>query len=232
MKLPTKNLINAKLKASLVHFLVSLGIFLSVASWVYFVAYPDFYFTMAGAVQGLTLVFLVDVVLGPILSFMVYNPAKLKKEIISDFAIIGIVQLSALLYGLHTLNQERPAAVIIYPNSTASVIGKRELVDFPELGDLSQYSKLGKLPVALYNPINTTQPYATLETMPTTIQSTDIITRKTLLANTNDAQALHNIESKYGKVYVIGLMAKYNGAYIALDENYAFVAKFGEKPIS
>ncbi|STZ70291.1 Uncharacterised protein [Moraxella caprae] len=50
---------------------------------------------MAGAIQGLTLVFLVDVVLGPLLSFLVYNPAKPKKEIISDFVIIGAVQIAA-----------------------------------------------------------------------------------------------------------------------------------------
>lgn len=235
MKLLTKNLINAKLKASLVHFFVSLGIFLLVASWVYFVAYPDFYFTMAGAVQGLTLVFLVDVVLGPLLSFMVYSPTKPKKEIVSDFAIIGMVQLGALFYGINTLYQEKPSAVILYPNSTASVIGYRELVDFPELGDLSHYGKLGKLPIALFNPNNKTQQaYKQLNPLSDTdiVASTDLITRNTLKNNTEDQKALQAIESKYGKVYVISLMAKYNGAYIAIDQNYEFIAKFGEKPIS
>ncbi|MDI4483285.1 hypothetical protein E6P74_08150 [Moraxella lacunata] len=198
---------------------------------MWFFAYPDFYFTMAGAVQGLTLVFLVDVVLGPLLSFLVYNPAKSKKEIISDFVIIGAVQLGALIYGTYTLYQEKPSAVIVYPNSTASVIGHRELADF-ELGDLSAYGKLGKLPIAIYHPINKDKPYTTLHAMPDVIQSTDIATRKTLAISDDDTQALQDIESKYGKVYIISLMAKYNGAYIALDENYTFVAKFGEKPIS
>lgn len=228
----TKSLIKAKLKAALIHFCLSLGVFLVVASWVYFWAYPSFYFTMAGAIQGLALVFFVDVVLGPLLSFMVYNPAKPKKEIISDFAIIGVVQLGALFYGLYTLYQEKPTAIVVYPESTASVIGARELVDFSELGDLSQYGKLGALPIAMYNPVDKAKPYASLDTVPQVVESTDVATRKTIAMNPDDLSALQEIESKYGKVYVMSLMAKYNGAYIAVNENYQFVAKFGEKPIS
>lgn len=227
----THSLIKAKVKAGLIHFTISLFIFCLMVAWAYFFAYPDIYFTMAGAVQGLALVFFVDAVLGPLLTFLVYNPAKPKKEIISDFVIIGAVQFGALIYGVYTLYQEKPSAVVIYPKSNASVIGYRELADF-ELGDLSAYGKLGKLPVAIYNPSNKTRPYSILSTMPNAILDTDIITRKAISANADDAHALQDIESKYGKVYIIGLMAKYNGAYIALDENYAFVAKFGEKPIS
>ncbi|STZ64359.1 Uncharacterised protein [Moraxella lacunata] len=80
-----------------------------------------------------------------------YNPAKPKKEIISDFVIIGAVQIAALAYGLTTLYKEQPQAVIIYPKAPATVINKREMTDF-ELGELSQYEKLGKLPAAVYTP--------------------------------------------------------------------------------
>lgn len=225
------SLIKSKVKASLAHFGISISIFCIVLAWVYFFAYPDFYFTMAGAVQGLTLVFLVDVVLGPLLSFLVYNPTKSKKEIICDFVIIGLVQLGALIYGTYTLYQEKPSAVIVYPDSTASVIGHRELTDF-QLGDLSWYGKLGKLPIALYNPTDKAKPYTRLDDMPHIVQSTDIVTRQTIANNNDDNVTLKAIEHQYGTVYVLSLMAKYNGAYIAIDKNYQFVAKFGEKPIS
>lgn len=227
-----KSLITAKLKAGFVHFLISFSIFFVVVLWVRFFAYPSVYFSMAGAVQGLVIVFLVDVVLGPLLSFLVYNPAKSKKEMMSDFAIIGVVQFSALIYGIYTLNQEKPIAIIAYPNSSAAVISSRELADFPELSDLSSYGTLAKLPIVMYNPSNKTKPYARLDELSSSIASTDVATRKNIWANADDANALKQIEAKYGKVYVIGVMAKYNGAYIALDKDYRFVAKFGEKPIS
>lgn len=216
-----------------VHFSISLLVFLTVASWVYFWTYPSFYFSMAGAIQGLTLVFLVDVVLGPLLSFLVYNPTKPRKEIISDFVIIGMVQLSALVYGLHTLYQEKPSAVIVYPNSPATVVGHRELADFPQLGGLSKYSTLGTLPVAVYYPTKKGDDYTPLSEAIDILKSTDIATRKSIqMSSPDDINALHDIETKHGKVYVIGLMAKYHGAYIVLDENLQYLTKFGEKPIS
>lgn len=226
----SKELIQAKFKASLIHFLVSLSIFGLVLAWVWFVAYPDVYFSMAGAVQGLTLVFLVDVVLGPLLSFLVYNPKKPKKEIISDFAIIGLVQVCALVYGVNTLYQEHPKAVVVYHKSSATVFNKREL---DELGLIltSEYGQWGRLPVAVYSPnVSKQMPYQTLPNSLNAIQETDKATRLSL--NAEDKATLENLEKTHGKLYVIAVLAKYNGAYFVLDENLQLVAKFGEKPMS
>lgn len=225
----SKELIRSKFKAGLTHFLVCLSIFGLVLAWVWCFAYPDVYFTMAGAVQGLTLVFLVDVVLGPLLSFMVYNPKKPKKEIISDFAIIGLVQLCALVYGVNTLYQEHPKAVVLYPKSSATVFNKREL---EELGEVSipTEGQWGKLPVMTFSPQTKETPYVGLDKSLTTIQETDKITRLSLDAE--DKTTLENLEKTHGKLYVVAVLAKYNGAYFALDEKLQLVAKFGEKPLS
>ncbi|UYZ73676.1 hypothetical protein LP090_02895 [Moraxella bovis] len=226
----TLSLIKTKAKAGITHFTISLLIFCFVVAWVYFFAYPDVYFTMAGAIQGLTLVFLIDVVLGPLLSFLVYNPAKPKKEIISDLVIIGAVQIAALVYGLTTLYKEQPQAVIIYPKSSATVINKREMTDF-ELGELSQYEKLGKLPAAVYTP-DRKHPYQSMLQSLDVIKETDLANRRTLAQNMDDLAVLQSLEKQYGKLYILSVMAKYNGAYFALDEDFNLVAKFGEKPIS
>lgn len=231
MKSLNFSLVQSKVKASLIHLAISLTIFCFVATWVYFFAYPDVYFTMAGAIQGLMLVFLVDVVLGPILSFLVYNPNKTKKEIISDFAIIGIVQITALIYGLTTLYKEQPQILIIYPNSSATVISKRELEDFPKLTSLNNYSTLGKLPVTVYTP-TFDHPYQTLSESLNIIKDTDKANRHTLSQKTDDLDTLQKLEQQHGKLYVLSIIAKYNGAYFALDKNLNLVAKFGEKPIS
>lgn len=230
----SKQLITAKLKAGAIHFLISLSIFGLVFAWVRFVAYPDVYFSMAGAVQGLTLVFLVDVVLGPLLSFLVYNPKKPNKEIISDFTIIGLVQVGALLYGLNTLYQEHPKAVVVYPKSSATVFNKRELdeIAFNLTDDYSKYySKWGGLPVAVYSPSSSKQtPYQTLGNSLHVIQETDQATRLSLDAN--DKATLADLEKTHGKLYVVAVLAKYNGAYFALNPELQLVAKFGEKPTS
>ncbi|WP_169798124.1 hypothetical protein [Moraxella oblonga] len=215
----------------MIHFLISLSIFGLVLAWVWFVAYPDVYFTMAGAVQGLTLVFLVDVVLGPLLSFLVYNPKKPKKEIFSDFAIIGLVQVGALLYGLNTLYQEHPKAVVVYHKSSATVFNKRELDEVANFNLNGDYSKWGELPVAVYSPsVSRQAPYQTLSNSLNIIQETDKITRPSLSAD--DKATLENLEKTHGKLYVIAVLAKYNGAYFALNQELQLVAKFGEKPIS
>lgn len=227
-----KSLIAAKFKAGFIHFLISFSIFLVVVLWVRFFAHPSVYFSMAGAVQGLTIVLLVDVVLGPLLSFLVYNPAKSKKETISDFSIIGAVQIAALVYGVHTLYQERPRALIIYPNSTATVITHRELVDFPELGDLGQYTKIEGLPAAVLLADENSISYRTLEQSKTVIAETDAATRRFVRTLPEVEAELSHIDSTYNQPYVFAVMAKYNGAYFALDKDLNFLTKFSEKPVS
>ena len=111
--------IQAKLKATGIHLLISLVIFILLVLWIYFDLYPSFYFNMSGGIQGLGLMFGVDVVLGPLLTFLVFNPHKKIREIISDLVIIGLVQLAALGYGLHTVYQEHPKLVVMYQNTVA-----------------------------------------------------------------------------------------------------------------
>lgn len=229
----SRSLLNAKAKASGAHFGVSLTIFLLVALWVAFVAYPSIYFTMSGATQGLLLVFCVDVVLGPLLSFLVYNPKKPKKEILSDFAIIGAVQIAALCYGLHTLYFERPRALIVYPSSTATVVTHRELADFGELGDLSGYTTLKGLPVAALETGSVQRRYTRLDS-PKGMQilhDTDAFTRRTIAQLPEAQSELDAVDANFNRPYVIAVMAKYNGAYFALDKNGNFLQKFAEKPI-
>lgn len=226
-----KQLLIAKLKAGLVHFFISLFIFGLVLAWVRFVAYPDVYFSMAGAVQGLTLVFLVDVVLGPLLSFLVYDPTKSKKAILLDFTVIGLVQVVAMLYGLNTLHQEHPKTVVVYHNSSATVFSKREMEELSDVNIDDGYDKWGGLPVVVYSPhVSKVEPYQPIKNSVDVIKETDRTTRLSLSAD--DEATLENLEKTHGKLYVIAVLAKYNGAYFALNQELQLVAKFGEKPIS
>ena len=48
----------------------------------------------------------VDLILGPLLTFVVFNPKK--KELKRDLIIILIIQIAAYIYGLYTVAQGRP----------------------------------------------------------------------------------------------------------------------------
>ena len=87
-----------------------LGISLAIASLVLFVVYQYWYAGPLAAVAGvgtiLVLLLAVDVSLGPIMTFMVFD--RRKKSLPMDLALIGLVQLLALGYGLHTVEAGRP----------------------------------------------------------------------------------------------------------------------------
>ena len=70
MELP-RSLIKAKCLASAIHIGISLLIFAAIVAWMLISLYPSFYFNMSGGVQGLLLMFGVDVVLGPLITFLV-----------------------------------------------------------------------------------------------------------------------------------------------------------------
>lgn len=223
--------LKAKIKAAAIHLAVCLSIFLLVLAWVCLFGYQGSYFSMSGTVHGLMLVFVVDVILGPLLSLMIYNPKKSKKEMTTDFALIALVQLSALCYGVYTLYQEHPKALLIYPDSTATVISQRELKDFPELQDLSRFETIDGLPAPVLDKTSVKPNYLTLSQAKDLIVSTNASTRKFIAQDKKTLQSLYAIDQQYQFPYVIGVMAKYNGAYFALDKDMHFLTKFEEKPI-
>ena len=103
---------NPKLKAFAVHLLVSLIIFSGLFSLLLLKWYPEPYFTASGGWQGLKIVGLVDIVLGPLLTLVVYSTKKNRKQLLADYSLIILLQLSALAWGLYTVYQNRPVAIV------------------------------------------------------------------------------------------------------------------------
>jgi len=99
---------NAKLKAFLIHLALSLLIFGGLFALLLFFWYPEPYFTASGGWQGLKIVAMVDIVLGPLLTLVVYNPAKPRRELLQDYSFIVLLQLAALGWGVYTVYQNRP----------------------------------------------------------------------------------------------------------------------------
>lgn len=98
-------------RAALVHLSLSTLVALVVAGVVFGVWYPSPFHEITG---GRTLFFLlmaVDVVCGPVLTLVLYDPAKSRFKWRVDLALIALMQLSALGYGLHQVANARPVAV-------------------------------------------------------------------------------------------------------------------------
>jgi hypothetical protein len=104
-----------RLKAAAIHFLLSCAVAACVAVVTLRFWYPGLIGKIAGGQHLFLLILGVDVVMGPLLTLVVFNTLKPRRELIRDLAVIGVLQLSALVYGLHTLYIARPVAVVHEP---------------------------------------------------------------------------------------------------------------------
>jgi hypothetical protein len=68
--------------------------------------WPGWY--LAGAVRVALVVVAVDVVLGPLITLIIANPRKPRRELRRDIAMVVVVQVMALAYGALTLWHGRP----------------------------------------------------------------------------------------------------------------------------
>ena len=99
-----------RVKASAVHFTLSVLVAVTVFCIIYFVWFPGVLFENAGGRALLLLIFFVDVTLGPLLTFVVFVPGK--KSLVFDLAVIACLQLGALAYGVWTMFNIRPVYIV------------------------------------------------------------------------------------------------------------------------
>jgi hypothetical protein len=144
------------LKASGIHFLSSLLVAAIVGVLVFLVWYPHPYRAMSGGTELFFLVMGVDIVCGPLLTLVLFNPAKPRRELVMDLSLIVVVQLTALAYGMWTVHQARPLylvhevdrfKVIALADINASAESIQELAKLPEA--LQPQLFKGPQPVAL-----------------------------------------------------------------------------------
>ena len=95
-------------KAAATHLLISIIIATLIGLAFAFIYFPSYYFTVLDGWHRFLLIIGVDVVLGPLLTLIIFNTKKPKKELLRDVSIIATIQLAALLYGLYVFAQTRP----------------------------------------------------------------------------------------------------------------------------
>lgn len=96
-----------RVRAALVHLAISATVAAAAVSLIVFGWYTLPYFWLIGGPMLVALIVGVDVVLGPLLTFVICAPNKPRKELFFDLALIGLVQAIALIYGLHTAYTSR-----------------------------------------------------------------------------------------------------------------------------
>ena len=93
-------------KASALHLAISAAIATAVVALMLAVWYPQHYFAAMGGATLVILLIGVDVVIGPLITLIVYDPKK--KNLRFDLAVIAALQLAALAYGCSIMFNARP----------------------------------------------------------------------------------------------------------------------------
>jgi hypothetical protein len=122
-------------KATAIHFCIGLVVACLFAWLVFSIWYPYPYRTLAGGVELFTIIIAIDLVCGPLLTFVLFSPTKSKRELFTDLCLVVLIQIAALSYGMWTVWQTRPLFVVHeadHFNITARVsIDAKELAALP-----------------------------------------------------------------------------------------------------
>lgn len=106
-----KIMANRFLAASL-HLAASFLIFLLAAALVFGVWYPYPYSELSGGADLFRLLMVVDVLLGPLLTLVIFNVNKPTAELRRDLTFVVLMQFVALGYGLWTVAVARPVYLV------------------------------------------------------------------------------------------------------------------------
>ena len=110
--LPFARRVRAAARVAAVHLLVSALVAAAVAALVLWVWYPAPYDLLSGGRHLFFILIGVDVVCGPLLTWILFNPAKSRRERWVDVSLVVLIQLAALAYGVHTVYEARPLYLV------------------------------------------------------------------------------------------------------------------------
>jgi len=128
-------------KAATIHLFISLLVVGSVAAYIIYFWYPPALIQMAKADRLLMLIGGVDLVVGPLLTLIIYKAGK--RQLKLDLAIIALIQVVFLSYGLYSIYASRPVFLVavkdrfelVFANEiTDKRLAKAKLEKFRSLG--------------------------------------------------------------------------------------------------
>lgn len=103
-----KQRLAASSRAAGLHLLCGCIVLLVVALWVFFVWFPYPYYKISNGGELFLIFLVVDVVCGPLLTLILFDPGKSRLKWRIDIALILFIQLGAMGYGINNIATSRP----------------------------------------------------------------------------------------------------------------------------
>lgn len=148
--------IRAATRASVIHLVGSLLVASLAALLVFEFWYPYPFSEFFGGRELFWLVVSVDVICGPLLTLVIFDPSKRRVELWRDLGIIAVIQLLALGYGLSAVWQARPLFLVLeidrFKVIAAPDLDGAEFATVP--GALRPHFLSRPLTVAIREPVN------------------------------------------------------------------------------
>jgi len=131
-----------KLRAFAIHFLATAALGACAAALIFLVWFPHPFATMIGGTELFMLVVGCDMALGPLVSLVIYNSRKSRRELVTDYTLVALVQLAAMIYGVCIVAGTRPVYVA-FNKDRLEIVTARDISD-KELAAARdpQYAKL------------------------------------------------------------------------------------------
>lgn len=137
-KMHLTNRLRSALRAATRHLLISVIVAIATAFLIFGVWYPSPFDQLTNGRDLFILVIAVDVICGPLLTLVVFNPHKSRGELVRDIGFVVLLQLIALGYGISSASQARPVWIALEGDSY-------QVVSLPDI-DLT---KLDEAPAGL-----------------------------------------------------------------------------------
>lgn len=137
-----------RLVAAGLHFLVSVLVISLFLSVVYFIWYPKPFYIIHSVFDAVKIALIVDLILGPFLTLVIFNVLKPRAELIRDISIIILFQLAALSWGVHVTHKMRPVFFVFQENTFYSIIQKE--IDVKNLNEDVSLPAIWQQPESIY----------------------------------------------------------------------------------
>jgi hypothetical protein len=106
-------------QAFAIHMAINLVIFFILLVFITQYWYPGILFDTGNGWKAIGMIVGIDLVLGPLLTLIVFNPTK--NSLKFDLSIIALIQIAALIYGTWTIHQTRPIALAFINTSFMTI---------------------------------------------------------------------------------------------------------------
>ena len=123
-------------KAFGIHFAISVAVLTMLMVVILLFWYPGILFSVDGGWTGLRIVIGVDLVLGPLLTLVVFKSGK--PGLRSDLTCIAVFQVTCMAAGMYIVYSERPLALVL-AYDTIYILAAQEFEDYEkDLGVLDE----------------------------------------------------------------------------------------------